>query len=85
MKTPWERKVNTPINQDPIVNTWYTNLTGQLFKVRFVMFVEGQISHIMIEYVNGNIQTINHGEWECLKLVKHTYARKQSPEKEFSF
>ena len=73
-------------NQEPTVNTWYTNLTGQLFKVRFVMHIESRISHIMIEYVNGATQTINHHEWECLKLTKHSYAKKSAEsEKELSF
>lgn len=73
-------------NQKPTVNTWYTNLTGQLFKVRFVMYVESQVSHIMIEYVNGTTQTINHHEWECLKLVRHSYSRKEKDtEQELSF
>lgn len=72
--------------QKPVVNAWYTNLTGQLFKVRFVMYCEGQVSHVMIEYVNGTLQTINHHEWECLKLIRHSSTRRSGePNKEFVF
>jgi len=56
----------------PVINTWYTNLTGQLFKVKMVMYSKANISHIVIEYVNGTSQVLNHHEWECLKLMKHT-------------
>ena len=73
-------------NQEPTVNIWYTNLTGQLFKVRLVMHIGSRISHVMIEYVNGTTQIINHHEWACLKLAKHAYASKtENPNKELSF
>lgn|GEM_PF-2255436 len=73
-------------NQKPLVNAWYTNLTGQLFKVRFILYSDARISHIMIEYVNGTCQTINMHEWECLKLVRHSYAhRSGQSNQEYSF
>ncbi len=58
--------------QEPVPNAWYTNLTGQLFKVRMLSYGQDGLTSIVIEYLEGAQQIINRQEWVCLKLMKHT-------------
>lgn len=67
--------------QDPIINNWYTNLTGQLFKVRMASYSSEGIGSLVIEYIDGTKQVISREEWNCLKLMKHN-ARKFKEAKE---
>lgn len=62
----------------PLVSTWYTNLTGQLFKVRMILYRGDKLSLIAIEYLDGNREIITRNDWECLKLMKHSTERSQS-------
>ena len=64
--------------QSPIINNWYTNLTGQLFKVRMVAFSSEGMGSLVIEYIDGNKQVISRQEWDCLKLMKHNNARQKA-------
>ena len=61
--------------QDPIINNWYTNLTGQLFKVRLASYDVNGVGSLMIEYIDGTRQIISREEWDCLKLMKHSARR----------
>ena len=67
--------------QDPIINNWYTNLTGQLFKVRMASYSSEGIGSLVIEYIDGTKQVISRDEWDCLKLMKHN-ARRYKTENE---
>ena len=69
--------------QDPIINNWYTNLTGQLFKVRLVSYDVNGVSKLMVEYIDGSKHVINRQEWDCLKLMRHNNLSRES--EEFSF
>ena len=62
-------------SQDPIINNWYTNLTGKLFKVRMASYDENGIGSLVIEYIDGSRQIISRQEWECLKLMRHNSSR----------
>lgn len=64
-----ERKMHS--QQDPIINNWYTNLTGQLFKVRLASYSSDGMGSLVIEYIDGTKQVISRAEWDCLKLMKH--------------
>ncbi len=68
------------IQQDPIINNWYTNLTGQLFKVRLVSYSTAGVGSLVVEYIDGTKQIISREEWNCLKLMKHR-ANKQKESK----
>jgi len=68
--------------QDPIVNNWYTNLTGQLFKVRMVAYDSIGLSHLVIEYIDGSKHVISKLEWDCLKLMTHSNQRKKEHSEE---
>ncbi len=64
--------------QKPIPNSWYTNLTGQLFKVKLLAFNRNGLTSIAIEYLEGTHQIISRQEWACLKLIKHTIEKNDS-------
>ena len=57
--------------QDPIINNWYTNLTGQLFKVRLASYDANGVNNMVIEYIDGSKHIINRDEWDHLKLMRH--------------
>lgn len=65
-------------HQNPIINNWYTNLTGQLFKVRMVAFSSEGMGSLVIEYIDGSKQIISRQEWDCLKLMKHNSERQKA-------
>ncbi len=65
-------------HQDPVVNNWYVNLTGQLFKVRVVAYAQNGLDKLIIEYINGSKQTVSRQEWDCLKLMKQNSARQRA-------
>ncbi|MDH5377729.1 MAG: hypothetical protein OEX00_05365 [Gammaproteobacteria bacterium] len=67
--------------QKPIVNAWYTNLTGQLFRVKALSYEREGLSRIVIVYLDGKQQIINRQEWECLKLIKRAVS-KRDPSRE---
>jgi len=61
--------------QDPVINNWYTNLTGKLFKVRMVSYGDTGAGSLVIEYIDGSKQIISRREWDCLKLMEHNNRR----------
>jgi len=68
--------------QDPIINNWYTNLTGKLFKVRMAAYEDNSIGCMVIEYIDGAKQIITRQEWDCLKLAQHNAYPKDSKSKQ---
>lgn len=59
--------------QEPIVGSWFVNLTGQLIKVKLVMFNAETLQHVLIQYLDGKTKLINKDDWFCLKLNKHIH------------
>ena len=59
--------------QDPTVGAWFVNLTGQLIKVKLVMFDEDKLQRVLIQYLDGTTKLINRDDWFCLKLNKHIH------------
>ena len=57
--------------QDPTVGAWFVNLTGQLIKVKLIMFDNDELTRILIQYLDGSTKLINKDDWFCLKLNKH--------------
>lgn len=55
----------------PIVNTWYTDLTGQLFKIKLVVYSRRGVIKIVTQYLDGTKSVITRDEWECLRLIQH--------------
>ena len=61
------------IQQKPLISTWYVNLTGQLIKVLALGYSDGQLSRVVIEYINGKRQIIGIDTWYLLDLEMHLY------------
>jgi hypothetical protein len=61
--------------QEPVVNAWYTNLAGQLFKVRAISYGHDGFTSVMVNYLDGKRQLISRQEWLCMKLMQHAISR----------
>lgn len=72
-----EREMKMHHQQNPVVNNWYANLTGQLFKVRIVAYSNEGMEGLIIEYIDGSQQNVSRQEWDCLKLMKHNSTRQR--------
>ena len=59
--------------QDPEVGTWFVNQTGQLMKVKLVMFAEEKLHRVLIQYLDGTTKLIKEEDWFHLKLNKHLH------------
>ena len=59
--------------QNPTVGAWFVNLTGQLIKVKLVMYDEETLHRVLIQYLDGKTKLINRDDWFCLKLNKHIH------------
>ncbi len=57
--------------QDPTVGVWFVNMTGQLIKVKLVMFAEDKLHRVLIQYLDGTTKLIKKDDWFCLKLNRH--------------
>lgn len=57
--------------QEPTVGAWFVNLTGQLIKVKLLMFDDEKLHRVLIQYLDGTTKLINQEDWFCLKLNKH--------------
>jgi len=79
-----ERETKMHHQQDPVVNHWYANLTGQLFKVRMVAYSNEGMEGLIIEYIDGSQQNVSRQEWNCLKLMKHNSSRQRELAEESS-
>ena len=59
----------------PQSNEWYTNATGQLFKVRLVGYRGADMFSMVIEYIDGRTQTMTNQDWSVLQLIRHKMAQ----------
>ena len=59
--------------QDPTVGTWFVNMTGQLIKVKLIMFNKNKLQRVLIQYLDGSTKLIKKEDWYCLKLNKHIH------------
>lgn len=64
--------------QDPTVGSWFVNLTGQLIRVKLVIFSKDKRHRVLIQYLDGSTKLIKHDDWVCLKLNKHVSASQLS-------
>jgi hypothetical protein len=56
------------IQHEPIPGRYYINLTGQMIKVKALLYYDGLLSKIIIEYLDGNIIYVAANEWGWLDL-----------------
>lgn len=59
--------------QNPIVGAWFVNMTGQLIKVRLVMYDRDMLHRVLIQHVDGTMKLINTDDWFSLKLNKQIH------------
>ena len=59
--------------QNPIVGAWFVNMTGQLIKVKLVMYDKDMLHRVLIQYLDGTMKLINTDDWYCLKLNKQIH------------
>lgn len=59
--------------QDPTVGAWFVNLTGQLIKVKLLMFNEDKLHCVLIQYLDGSTKLIDKEDWLCLNLNKRVH------------
>ena len=53
---------------EPIPGRYYINLTGQMIKVKALLYFDGLLSKIIIEYLDGNVIYVAANEWGWLAL-----------------
>lgn len=63
-----------------IINNWYVNLTGKLFKVKMASYTGTSIGSLVIEYIDGSKHIISKQEWDCLKLQNQGNKQKSQAE-----
>jgi len=66
--------------QTPIPGNYYVNKTGQLIKVRYILYCGGDISHVILEYLDGHRMFVELDEWRWLDLTRYSdwYLEKES-------
>ena len=56
------------IQQKPVPGRYYINLTGQMIKVRALLYFEGSLNKVVMEYLDGGVIHVDAYEWDCLDL-----------------
>ncbi|NOY66493.1 MAG: hypothetical protein GXP13_03675 [Gammaproteobacteria bacterium] len=54
--------------QLPVPGKYYINLTGQLIKVRCVLYSDSELAVVRLEYQDGHQLTVMIDEWNWLDL-----------------
>ncbi len=60
------------IQQKPIPGRYYINLTGQMIKVRALLYLEGLLNKIVIEYLDGGVIYVDANEWDWLDISMYS-------------
>ena len=56
------------VKQEPVPGYYYINLTGQLIKVKALLYVTGRLARVVVEYLDGKMLNIRLDEWNWLDL-----------------
>jgi len=59
--------------QEPIVGTWFVNMSGQLIRVKLLMFSDNKLQRVLVQYLDGSTKSINNDDWLNLKLNPHLH------------
>jgi len=54
--------------REPVPGNYYVNLTGQLIKVRYLLYSGCEITMVMLEYQDGHQLKVQLDEWLWLDL-----------------
>ena len=60
------------VKQKPVPGYYYINLTGQLIRVKALLYVEGEMACVFIEYMDGRTIKVSAEEWSWLDLSMYT-------------
>lgn len=60
------------VRQKPVPGFYYINLTGQLIKVRALLYVDGRVRRVVLEYLDGSVIKLALEEWDWLDLARYT-------------
>lgn len=58
--------------QTPIPGNYYVNKTGQLIKVRYILYSDGDVSRVILEYLDGHRMSVELEEWSWLDLTRYS-------------
>lgn len=56
----------------PVPGDYYINLSGQLIKVKYVLYSQSAITMIMLEYQDNHCFTVRFDEWQWLDLKPYS-------------
>lgn len=59
-------------SQKPVSGYFYTDRSGQLIRVRLLLYVGGEVSRVVIEYLDNQILYVSMDEWDYLELEVYT-------------
>lgn len=60
------------VKQRAVPGYYYINLTGQLIRVKALLYVNGALAMVMIEYMDGRTVKVSSEEWGLLDLSMYT-------------
>ncbi len=60
------------VRQKPVPGFYYINVTGQLIKVRALLYAQGCVRRVVIEYLDGSVINLALEEWDWLDLARYT-------------
>jgi len=60
------------VRQRPVPGFYYINFTGQLIKVRALLYAEGEVRRVVLEYLDGSVIHVPMQEWDWLDLARYT-------------
>ncbi len=63
----------------PIANTWYSNTTGTLLKVRLIGYGANGMENILLEYPADRFQLLDIKTWNSLDLRIHCLPARPRP------
>lgn len=58
--------------QKPVPGFYYINMAGQLIKVRALLYVDGLVRRVVLEYLDGSVIKLALQEWDWLDLARYT-------------
>ena len=60
------------VRQRPVPGLYYINLTGQLIKVRALVYSAGVLTRVVVEYLDGRRARLPLDEWNWLELDRYS-------------
>ena len=56
------------IQQKPMPGSYHINLTGQMIKVRALLYLYGLLHMEILEYLDGSVIHVAVDEWGCMDV-----------------